>query len=131
MSPAIVMEALWQRSDLKLNDIDLFWPYDGFTSTAAFWTLAAGWCKPGELYDFLRTNWDKGENRLKVNGRTLFSANGGNLSFGRSMGSHFFHEAVLQLRGEAGTRQVPNAKTALMAIGNFYSCADATLLRAD
>ena len=43
----------------------------------------------------------------------------------------FFYEAVTQLRGDAGDRQVANAKTAVVATGGGTPSSAVILQRAD
>ena len=129
VAPWIAMRELWRKSELTLDDVDLFFPYDGFTPLAVCFTEAAGFCGAGEAWDLFRSSWVEDEQRLRLNGRTLVSTNGGSLSHGRAGGFNYLTEAVRQLRGEAGARQAPEAKTALVGIGSFYHDPTATLLR--
>lgn len=129
-APWVAMRAMWPRSDIQIDDIDLFFPYDGFTPIALAWTEAAGFCKPGEAYDLYRSSWLEDENRLKLGGRTYMSTNGGSMSHGRMGGFNYFTESVKQLRGEAGDHQVPGVKTSLLGIGSYYHDPIATVLRA-
>ena len=124
-----VSRALWGKSDLQLSDVDVVMPYDGFTIISLAWYEALGYCGPGEGWDFLSANWDEQERRLKIDGRVVAHPMGGSLSKGGSQGASYFHEAVLQLRGEADN-QVPDCKTALLAVGGFFQNASGTLLRA-
>src|SRR5262249_2145005 len=120
-APWFAMKALWSKTDYKVEEMDLFYPYDGFSPITVAFTGAAGWCKPGEAWDFYQHSWDKNENRLKFNGRSLMATNGGSMSHGRAGGFNYYPEAVRQLRGEAeGPRQLKGAKTALVGIGSFY-----------
>lgn len=130
-APWVAMAELWRKSDLQLSDVDLFFPYDGFTTLSVCYLEAAGYCGPGEAWDFLRQSWNASEGRLRLNGRAVVSANGGSLSHGRSGGLNYFTESVHQLRGQAGRRQVANAKTSLVGIGSFYHDPTVTLLRRD
>jgi acetyl-CoA acetyltransferase len=130
-APWVAMKELWRNSDLGIQDMDLFFPYDGFTPMAICWTEAAGYGGPGQSWDFLRANWSENENRLRIGGRTIVSPDGGGLSHGRNIGFTFFVESVLQLRGQAGVRQVLGAKTSLVGIGSLYHDAIAAVLRAD
>jgi acetyl-CoA acetyltransferase len=127
----IAMAGLRARSELALTDMDLFYPYDGYTIDAVAITEAAGFCKPGEAGDFFRDSWDAQENILRLNGRTLVTTNGGGLAMGRAGGANLYAEAARQLRGSAGERQVPEAKTALVGIGSFFHDPSAVVLRSD
>jgi acetyl-CoA acetyltransferase len=130
-APWISMAELWARSDLQVTDMDLFFPYDGFSTLAVCYLEAAGFCGPGEAFDYMKSNWDAQEDRLRLNGRTIVSSNGGSLSHGRSGGMNYIAESVRQLRGEAGVRQVPDAKTSLVGIGSFYHDPAVSVLRVD
>ena len=44
----VTMDALWQRSELTLPDIDLFQPYDGFSFICLKWFESVGYCGVGE-----------------------------------------------------------------------------------
>ena len=79
-----------------------------------------GFCGPGECGAFLRQSWDEREQILRFNGRTEVTTNGGGLAHGRAGGSNLYSEAVRQLRGGEGARQVPDARTAMIGIGSFY-----------
>jgi acetyl-CoA acetyltransferase len=127
----VVMEALWQKSDLKLKDMDIYFAYDGFTIITLNWLENAGWCQHGEAGLFLEHHWDKQENRVKINGRIPMNTHGGNLSEGATQGSGHVREAVMQLRGEAGSRQVSNCENALLTIGGMYFNSSGMVLRAD
>lgn len=130
LSTWVCMQALWQKSELTIDDIDVCFPYDGYTPIAIAWIEAMGWCGAGEAYDFFRRHWDATENRIKVDGRRLFQPHGGGMSYGQSVGASYISEAVRQLRGEA-RNQVLNAKAALLGIGGFFHNSTATVLRAD
>lgn len=130
-SPWVAAKALWKRSDLTLRDIDVFYPYDGYTPITVCFTEAVGWCGPGEAYDFFQQHWNKAESRIKVNDRVLFQSGGGSLSHGRGNGFNYITEAVMQLRQNAGERQVPDARAGLIGIGSYYHDPTLTLLRTE
>lgn len=118
---AVCLSALWARSDLTPAAIDLFYPYDGYTVDAVAITEAAGFCGIGEATDCLRAAWDAPSQRLRLNGgRTQVTTGGGALAHGRSGGSNLYAEAMRQLRGSAGARQVAKAHHALVGIGSFF-----------
>lgn len=124
-------KGLWDRSDIRLPDVDVFFPYDGYTIDAIGCVEAVGYCRPGEAGAFLESSWDSSANVLKLNGKTQVSTHGGGLALGRAGGANFYSEAVRQLRGNEGTRQVDGAKTALINIGSFFHDPSAVMLRAD
>lgn len=127
----VAARGLWDRSDIRLPDVDIFFPYDGYTIDAIGVVEAVGYCEPGEAGNFLKSSWDPAENILKLDGRTQVSTHGGGLALGRAGGSNFYSEAVRQLRGTEGARQVADAKTALINIGSFFHDPAAVMLRAD
>jgi acetyl-CoA acetyltransferase len=127
----IVVEQLWRRSDIRLDDVDIFFPYDGFTIITARWFEAIGYCGDGEALGFFLDNWDKATARLQINGRVLVNTHGGSLSDGGTQGSGHFREAMLQLRREAVGRQSPGAKTALLTPGGFFFNSGGVILRTD
>ncbi len=118
------------KSDLWLDDIDLFFPYDGFTVVALRCFESYGFCGPGEAGAFLADHWDAVENRIKIKGRVPVNTHGGSLSEGGSQGAGHLREAVTQLRGQGGARQVPGAQVALLTPGGFFFNAQGLVLRA-
>jgi len=126
-----VAETLRAKSDIWIPDIDVYFPYDGFTFITLSWIENTGWCKPGEGLDFLKQHWSKEQNRLLINGRIPMNTHGGNLSEGGTQGSGHIREAVTQLRGAAGARQVSGARTAFLTLGGMFFNAQGLVLRAD
>jgi acetyl-CoA acetyltransferase len=103
---------LWTRTDLRPADVDLALVYDGFTFNAISWLEALGFCGLGEAKD-----WLDGGRRIALDGDLPVNPHGGQLSEGRTHGFGFLYEAVTQLRGEAGERQVRGAATAVVSTG--------------
>jgi acetyl-CoA acetyltransferase/uncharacterized OB-fold protein len=103
---------LWTRTDLRPADVDLALVYDGFTYNAVSWLEALGFCGIGEAAD-----WLEGGKRIALDGDLPVNPHGGQLSEGRTHGYGFFHEAITQLRGDAGDRQVRGARTAVVTSG--------------
>jgi acetyl-CoA acetyltransferase len=126
----VVVDRLWKSSDLKLDDMDVFFPYDGFSIITLRWLETVGYCGEGEAGPFLEQNWDSAGNRLLINGRVPVNTHGGSLSGGGTQGSGHVREAVLQLQGRAGERQAPAAKAALLTPGGFFYNAGGMVLRA-
>lgn len=125
----VAHRGLWDRSDLRLPDIDLFYPYDGYTMDAIAITEAAGYCPIGEATDLFRSSWDPLRNILMLDGRVPVMTGGGGLAHGRAGGANLYAEAARQLRGGLADRQVPGAGTALVSIGSFFHDPSAVILR--
>jgi len=103
-------EAMWARTDLTAADVDVAQLYDGFTIEAVWWLEALGFCGPGEAGAFVENG-----TRISLDGELPLNTWGGQLSGGR-LHAGFGHtaEAVRQLRGEAGRRQVAGAEVAVV-----------------
>lgn len=127
----VVVRQLWDRSRRRLDDVDVAYLYDGFTFITLSWLEKLGWCKPGQAGAFLEQHWDPAQNRLLIDGRVPVNPQGGMLSEGGTQGAGFVRDAVHQLRGDAGARQVPAARTALLAIGGFFYNSQAAVLVSD
>jgi acetyl-CoA acetyltransferase len=126
----VVIDTLKAKSDVWIDDVDVFCPYDGFTIITTQWIENAGWCGPGEAGAFLEEHWVDGENRVRINGRVPMNPHGGSLSEGATRGTGFLRESVVQLRGQAGERQVDDAQVALALIGGFFFNSQGAVLRA-
>jgi acetyl-CoA acetyltransferase len=103
---------LWTRTDLRPSDVDLALLYDGFTFNAISWLEGLGFCGIGEAKD-----WLDGGKRIALDGDLPVNPHGGQLSEGRTHGFGFIYEAMAQLRGDAGERQVADARTAVVTSG--------------
>ena len=114
---------LWSRTTLRQQDVDVAEIYDGFTFNALSWLEALGFCGVGEAADFL-----EGGRRIALGGELPMNTHGGQLSAGRLHGYGFLHEAVVQLRGDGGERQVEDAQVAVVSAGGGVP-AGAFLLR--
>jgi acetyl-CoA acetyltransferase len=114
---------LWSRTSVRPADVDVAELYDGFSFNCLSWLEALGFCGVGEAPQFL-----EGGRRIALDGELPLNTHGGQLSGGRTHGYGFVHEAVLQLRGDAGERQVPGARLAAVAAGGGVP-AGAFLLR--
>ena len=125
----VVVDALKAKGDFWIDDIDVYFPYDGFTPITCNWVENAGWCDPGGAPAFLRSHRQPGTDRVLINGRIPVNPHGGSLSEGATQGSGHIREAVHQLQGSAGERQVPGAARALITAGGFFFNAQGLLLR--
>lgn len=116
---------LWSRTSLRPKDVDVAELYDGFTFNCLSWIEALGFCGIGEAKSFL----DGGTN-IARDGVLPLNTHGGQLSHGRTHGMGLIHEAVTQLRGEAGERQVADARVAVVSSGGLTP-SGVILLRTD
>jgi acetyl-CoA acetyltransferase len=116
---------LWSRTDLRPGDVDVAELYDGFTFNCLSWIEGLGFCGLGEARDFL----DGGKN-IAAGGVLPLNTHGGQLSHGRTHGMGLVHEAIVQLRGEGGPRQVPGARVAVVSSGGLTP-SGVLLLRTD
>jgi acetyl-CoA acetyltransferase len=107
------------------RDVNHIMLYDAFTSGPPLMLEALGFGKPGEGVTFF-------ENGRSTPGGTLpINTNGGGLSYTHSgmYGIFPIIEAARQLRGECGTRQVPNVKLSLVnGMGGMLSAAGTLVL---
>jgi acetyl-CoA acetyltransferase len=116
---------LWARTSLRPDDVDVAELYDGFSFNCLSWIEALGFCEIGEAKDFL----DGGKN-IALDGQLPVNTHGGQLSHGRTHGMGLVHEAVTQLRGGAGARQVADARIAVVSSGGLTP-GSVLLLRRD
>jgi acetyl-CoA acetyltransferase len=114
-SPFHAARELWKRTNLTPVDVDCAQLYDGFTIIVFQWLEALGFCGLGEAGPFV----EAGHTRL--GGSIPVNTDGGACNVGRRHGANFCIESIRQLRGESGTRQVPDAEVAVWAnaVGPF------------
>lgn len=102
---------LWERVGLSPTDVSFAQLYDGFSPSVFTWLHVLGLSEP----DQTRERLEKGDFRL---GGTLpVNTGGGSHSGGRLHGLNHVAEAVLQLSGRAGVRQIPDAQTGVLGMG--------------
>jgi acetyl-CoA acetyltransferase/uncharacterized OB-fold protein len=116
---------MWTRTSLRPADVDVAELYDGFTFNCLSWIEALGFCGIGEAREFL----DGGKN-IARDGQLPLNTHGGQLSHGRTHGMGLLHEAITQLRGEAGDRQVVDARVGVVSSGGLTP-SGVLLLRTD
>ena len=105
--------AAYAMAGLKASDIDVVQVYDAFTITTLLFVEDLGFCPKGEGGRFVS------DGAIAPGGRLPVNTNGGGLSYCHPgmYGVFVLIEAVRQLRGEAGDRQVNGCETAI-AHGN-------------
>ena len=106
-------KAAYAMAKLGPADIDAVELYDAFTINTILFLEDLGFCKKGEGGAFVSGG------RIGPNGSLAVNTNGGGLSYCHPgmYGLFLLIEAVRQLRGECGARQVKNCEVAL-AHGN-------------
>jgi acetyl-CoA acetyltransferase len=113
---------VWTSTGLSHEDIDLFYVQD----PTAVWILQAieyfGFCPVGEAGPWLA------EGHTRPGGDLPLNTNGGQLSEAYMWGWLHLIEAVRQLRGQAGERQVEGAATALYCSTQVHLKAAASVL---
>jgi acetyl-CoA acetyltransferase len=107
---------LWSQTDLKPGDVDVAQIYDAFSPFVLFWLEALGFCAPGESGPFV-----EGGARISLGGELPINTWGGQLSGGRLHGWGFLAEALRQLWGTAGPRQVEDAELVAIGVGGGAS----------
>jgi acetyl-CoA acetyltransferase len=109
------------------GDVDVFEPYDNFTHCVIMYLEDLGFCTKGEGGAFVEGG------RLGPGGDLPSMTMGGGLSYNHpgALGILLLVEAVRQLRGEAGERQVPDARIAVAhGIGGLAFSTSATVVLA-
>lgn len=115
----------FERAGLTPDEVDVCQLYDAFTSMVLLTLEALGFCKKGEAGPFVE------DGKLRVGGALPTNTDGGGLSSCHPgmRGMFLMVEAVKQLRGECGDRQVENAKIACVnGTGGWFSSASTLLL---
>ena len=99
-----------ERAGVTHSDIDLAMIYDSFTYTVMVTLESLGFCGPGEAADFVK------DQRTAPGGAFPMNTSGGGLSYTHPgmYGIFLVLEAVRQLRGECGERQLDDPKIALI-----------------
>lgn len=121
---AYVGDELWRRAGLGPADVDIAEIYDCFTYSVLMALEGLGFSRPGEAAGFVE---DGGIRR--DGGRLPVNTHGGLLSEAYIHGLNHVCEAVEQLRGDAGPRQVEGAQVAVTTAGAM-TCGSALVLRA-
>lgn len=95
---------IYRMADVTREDLDALMIYDNFSPTVLFSLEGFGFCKQGESGDFVQ------DGRLELGGQYPSNTDGGHLSNSYMQGWALNVEAVRQLRGENGPRQVKGAR---------------------
>lgn len=114
----------FQRAGVTPGDIDVCQIYDAFTYMLLVSLEDLGFCRKGEGGAFV------GEGRLRIGGALPTNTDGGGLSgcHPGQRGLFLVVEAVRQLRGECGPRQVADAALACVSGTGGWFCSSATVI---
>lgn len=103
------------EAGISLSDIDLLQVHDAFTISVITFIEELGFCARGQGGHYAL------DGNLDLGAKCPVNTNGGHLSQGHLAGFLHLTEAVRQLRGDAGERQVPDAEHVLVAgSGGFF-----------
>jgi acetyl-CoA acetyltransferase len=106
---ALAKEPAFAMADITLRDVDVVELYDCYTFTVIVTLEDYGFCKKGEGGPFAA------EHHTGPGGTLALNTGGGQLSSFYMWGMTPVSEAVIQLRGEGGARQVPQHDVALVS----------------
>jgi acetyl-CoA acetyltransferase len=125
VGPAAVSGPLaFARAGVRPADVDVAELYDAFTYMLLLTLEDLGFCPKGEGGRFV----EKGS--LRLGGELPTNTDGGGLSACHpgQRGLFLLVEAVRQLRGECGPRQVPDAKIACVSGTGGWFCSSGTMI---
>jgi acetyl-CoA acetyltransferase len=104
-------ESVFEHAGVPRKRVDLAQLYDGYSSFVWHWLEELGWCGPHQAWRFVA------DGRTGPGGELPVNTFGGSLGEGRLHGIGHLREAVLQLSGRAGPRQVPGARQCVVVVG--------------
>jgi acetyl-CoA acetyltransferase len=116
----------YEAAGVGPEDVSLALCHDAFANEELEYYELLGFCREGEAEKLVE------EGATALGGRIPFSTDGGLLARGHPggpTGLAMIHEVALQLRGEAGPRQVPGARVALAHLVGGGSVCTVSLLR--
>jgi acetyl-CoA acetyltransferase len=115
-------DRLFARAGIDRKDLSFAQVYDCFTYSIIGQMEGFGLIEKGQAGDFFRSG------EASIGGRLPVNTHGGLLSEGYIHGLNSVVEAVSQLRGEGGKRQVQNAQLGLVTAGGATSTGSALIL---
>jgi acetyl-CoA C-acetyltransferase len=110
-SAAFSVERACGQAGILPTDVDFFELCDAYSIYAALSLEAAGFARPGEACTLAQQGYFGLQGRLPISTMGGLKARGNPLG---ATGAYQLVEATLQLRGQAGANQLPNARRALV-----------------
>ena len=108
---SLLRDELFGRAGITPSDVDFAEIYDCFTSVVLMGLEGLGFCDRGEAGDFVRSGATRLDGSLPVN------THGGLLAEGYLHGMNTVAEAVLQIQGRGGNRQVATHEVGVVTSG--------------
>jgi acetyl-CoA acetyltransferase len=108
---SVVGPEVLAKAAMSTGDIDMFQPYDDFLIAVMLQLEQIGFCQRGEGSDYILGT------DLSPTGALPVNTGGGQISAGQpglGGGGVNLSETIRQLMGEAGERQIPDARTAMV-----------------
>ena len=121
----LAKEHAFAMAGITLADIDVVELYDCYTFTVLVTLEDYGFCKKGEGGPFVA------DGRIAPGGSLPVNTGGGQLSSFYMWGMTPVSEGVIQIRGNGGARQVPDAKVALVSGNGGILSTHSTLILAN
>ena len=108
---SLLRAELYGRAGIVPKDVQFAEIYGCFSSTVVFGLEGLGFCDRGEAIEFVRSG------ATAINGALPVNTNGGLLAEGYLHGMNTVAEAVLQIQGRCGDRQVPRHEVGVVTSG--------------
>ena len=124
---ASIAARAYEEAGLGPKDVSLAEVYDLAASMELDWYEYLGLCEPGGAETLLRSG------ATRIGGRIPVNASGGLACFGEAVPAQALAqvcELVWQLRGEAGERQVANAKVGITANQGLFGHGSSVIVKA-